>query len=301
MSFCGKTLLLVLVLSGFTMLGNHASAQAGSQCGVQTITIPAPAGSSATPSDLNDNGAIVGTLFSGTGLNVHTSGFLYSGGVFTHFSFPGAKNTSVHDMNKQGVIVGSFDAPDGNGQRAFMVHNGTFTQVQIPGFPNAPAIAQTINDQGDIAGSFNGNGTNFGFLLHQGQLTTLSFPGAQVGTFPNSINNAGVIVGIYRTAETDPDHGFMWQNGVFNNFTFPGSVSTTPIKINEAGKVVGTYIDSNQVQHGFAFVNNQFINIDPLGSASNGIVAFNSFDNLLSIATTASGHEIHKDFCGTVF
>jgi hypothetical protein len=175
------------------------------------LTIPSPAGTTTSPTDLNDNGAIVGFLFSGSGATFHTTGFLFSGGKFTHFRFPGSADTFPHSINTHGTIVGSFDQTGVSGQHAFMVHDGAFHRVNIPGFPGAFAIAMGINDFGDITGSFNGNGSDFGFLLHQGKLTIISFPGAAGGTFPQSINNQGVIVGTYFLNEqrTASAHGFM--------------------------------------------------------------------------------------------
>jgi probable HAF family extracellular repeat protein len=299
-----KAVFSTLALCCVMALTTFASAQDGiptGKCGFQHLTIPAPAGTTATPTALNDNGAIVGLLGSGSGMNFHLSGFLFSGGVFTHFSFPGAANTFPHGINKQGVIVGSFDTATGNGQSAFMVHNGVFSQINIPGFPGAPAIAEGINELGDIVGQFNGNGSDFGFLLHQGKLTIISFPGARGGTFANSINNQGVVVGTYHLTEDDSDHGFMWKNGAFTNIVFPGAGSTTPNKINDNGDIVGNYVDSKIITHGFSLDNGRFSTIDPAGSLSTEIFALNNYDNVLGVFSTASGNTLFKGFCSAVF
>ena len=303
MPFRGKTVLSTLALCT-VILANNALAQDGSstgKCGFQKLTINSPAGTTTSPTDINDNGAIVGFLGSGSGQNFHITGFLVSGGQFTRFRFPGSADTFPHDINKQGVIVGSFDATSASTQRAFMVHNGVFKQINIPGFPDAPAIATGINEFGDIAGQFNGNGSDFGFLLHQGQLTIISFPGAQGGTFPTSINNQGVVVGTYHLTEDDPDHGFMWKNGVFTTIQFPGALDTTPVKISDAGDIAGSYVDSKLISHGFSFDKSRFSTIDPPGSLSTKILALNNFDNVLGVFATSSGNTQFKGFCSSVF
>jgi uncharacterized membrane protein len=300
----GKTFFSALGLCMFIVLAYSAFGQDGSstgKCGFQKLTINSPAGTTATPTDINDNGAIVGLLGSGSGVNFHLKGFLVSGGKFSSFKFPGSANSEAFNINKQGVIVGAFDAFNGNGQNAFMVHNGVFKQINIPGFPGAPAIATGINDLGDITGQFNGNGSDFGFLLHQGKLTIISFPGAQGGTFPNSINNQGVVVGTYHLQEDDVDHGFMWKNGVFTNIAFPGAGSTTPKKIGDAGDIVGTYVDAKIISHGFAFDKGRFSAIDPPGSLSTHIFALNNFDNVLGVFSTSTGNTLFKGFCSSVF
>jgi uncharacterized membrane protein len=305
MPLCGKARFSALVFCSILNLGLALSAQDGSatgKCGFQSLTIPSPAGTTTTPTDLNDNGAIVGFLGSGSGATFHITGFLFSGGNFTHFRFPGSADTFPHDINKNGVIVGSFDVTGGSGQRAFRVQSGTFSEVKIPGFPNAPAVAEGVNDLGDIVGQFNGNGSDVGFLLHQGKLTIISFPGATNGTFPTSINNQGVVVGTYLVAEQrSGSQGFMWKNGAFTNIQFPGAAATFPTKINDNGDIVGTYVDSTQFEHGFAFENGRFSTIDTPGSQGTQIVALNNFDNVLGFFATSKENVLFKGFCSSVF
>ncbi len=152
------------------------------------------------------------------------------------------------------------------------------------------AVANGVNDLGDIVGVFTRNGSNVGFLLHQGKLTIISFPGAAGGTFPSSINNQGVIVGHYLTGEQrDGAHGFMWKSGAFTNIAPPGTVATFPVKISNNGDVVGTYIDSPQFEHGFSFDKGRYTTIDRPGFADTQIAAVNSFDNILGFASGPFG------------
>jgi hypothetical protein len=304
MPLCGKAVFTTFTVCVFA-LAISASAQDGSstgKCGFQNLIIPSPAGTTTAPTALNDNGAIVGFLESGTGTAFHITGFLFSGGTFTHFRFPGSADTLPHDINKSGVIVGSFDVTGGNGQRAFQVRSGAFSEVKLPGFPSAPAIAEGINDLGDIVGQFNGNGSDLGFLLHQGKLTIISFPGAAGGTFPSSINNQGAVVGTYfDQAERSGVHGFMWKNGAFTNVEFPGAAATQPVKISNNGDIVGTYVDSGLVEHGFSFDNGRYSTISRPGVNDTQLFAVNSFDNVIGFGSGASGGAWFKGFCSSVF
>jgi hypothetical protein len=306
MPLCRKALLPALLICSITSLTISLSAQDGSsagKCGFQNLIIPAPANTITTPAALNDKGAIVGGLSNKFDINPHTIGFLLSNGTFTHFRFPGSINTFPSDINKNGIIVGSFDFGNLDLERAFMVHNGVFHQITIPGFPNAPASANGVNDLGDIVGQFDRNGTRLGFLLHNGKLTIISFPGATRGTDPSSINDQGVIVGNYFVSgETNGGiHGFMWKNGAFTNLDFPGAAVTFLAKITNNGDVVGTYIDSAQFQNGFSFDKGRFSTIDRPGFADTRITAGNSFDNVLGFAFTESGGKWFKGFCSSVF
>ena len=154
-----------------------------------------------------------------------------------------------------------------------MVHSGVFKQITIPGFPNAVVTANGVNDNGDVVGQFNSNGTASGYLLRSGKLTTLSFPGAAGGTNPTSINNQGVIVGTYFLSSEDTAHGFMWKAGVFSNLNRPdGDGHSQPTKISNAGDVVGTYVSTaDSLQHGFSFDQGRYTKIDVPCLQSTGI------------------------------
>ncbi|HET9282128.1 MAG TPA: hypothetical protein VFR24_09230 [Candidatus Angelobacter sp.] len=274
---------------------------AQAQCGTQVLKIPSPPGSQTQPADLNDKGGIVGTLISPTTGSI--TGFLYSQGVFTHFRFPGSLTTRPGDINNHSVIVGSFTVDFSGNSHPFMVRNGVFTEIKLPGFPNANATAAGINDLGDITGVITVNGVVQSYLLHQGKVTLISFPGAEGGTFARSINNAGVIVGFFRTGPESTDHagGFTWKNGVFTTIEVPGSNDTFPAKINDKGVIVGLDFDSQDVNRGFALVDGKFFNLvpDPDGT---DVFALNNFNNVLGqIFSEPLTTGFFKGFCSAVF
>jgi probable HAF family extracellular repeat protein len=45
--------------------------------------------------------------------------------------------------------------------------------------------------------------------------------------------------------------GFVYQNRVLQTLSFPGSITTVAAGINAKGEVVGYFIDSSDVAHGF--------------------------------------------------
>lgn len=295
MSRCGKALSTALIICTIFTMRLNLFAQ--TQCGVQGLVIPAPANPNAQLTDLDDKGNILGWFSSGS----EFSGFLLVQGTLSHFKFPGSSDTFPRDINKNSVIIGSFDMGLSGPVHAFMVHNGAFSEIKLPGFPNAPVSANGINDLGDITGQVLANGVQQGFLMHQGKVTLISFPGATGGTFPASINNAGVIVGAYKIgAASSPNHGFMWQNGVFTTIEVPGSQDTTPTKINDNNVIVGDNLDSLGVGQGFALSEGKFFTLSPT-SGGTGISALNNFNNVLGEEDGAKESFPFKGFCGTVF
>jgi hypothetical protein len=300
MSRCGKLVFTALVICSIFSMSHNLFAQA--QCGEQSVTIPVPAGSQPIPTDLSDTGAILGLMITPNGTIQTTTGFLFNQGTFTHFRFPGSADTFPRDINKSAVIVGSFDLTAGGPQHAFMVRNGTFSEITLPGFSGAPVSANGINEQGDITGQFTGNGIQQGFLLRNGVLTTISFPGAAGGTFPTSIDNADEVVGFYQlTSEVGAaQHGFMWKNGVFTNIDVPGALSTTPEKINDVGVVAGFYVGTDDDSHGFGLHNGTFSTINESSLGTN-IFGLNNFNNVVGSFEIAKGTLLFKGFCSAVF
>ncbi|MFL5237477.1 MAG: hypothetical protein ACJ8EL_07715, partial [Rhizomicrobium sp.] len=109
-------------------------------------------------------------------------------------------------INADGTIAGYFG--DGN----FVNHgflraaDGTLTTFDVPGAVST--VANSINDNGEIAGYYNDNAGTHGFLLNaHGKYRTFDVSGSS-GTFPNNVNNKGQIVGWYITGEGDY-HGFV--------------------------------------------------------------------------------------------
>jgi hypothetical protein len=68
--------------------------------------------------------------------------------------------------------------------------------------------------------------------------TTIDVPGAvYTGVF--GINSAGDMVGNYGQDTNQDSHGFMYSNGTFTYFDFPGETVTVPTGINDSNLIVG--------------------------------------------------------------
>ena len=72
---------------------------------------------------------------------------------------------------------------------------------------------------------------------------------------------SGAIAGDYTDA-AGVLHGFLLSAGNVTSFDFPGSVSTNPWGINDAGQIVGIYRDAAGVSHGFLLSGGNFTSID---------------------------------------
>lgn len=270
------------------------------KCSFQRLKFPASA-ISPFPRALNDKGAIVGSFQAGAFPHRNQGFFLFQG-KFTSFMFPGSVDTTANDISTNGIIGGNFSTP-GSGH-PFMVRGGAFHEIKVPGFTTDTSFvaAAGVNDHGDVVGTLDSGSSPFevGFLLHNGKVTILSFPGAQAGTEPSSINDEGVIVGSF--SDNQGTHGFMWKAGVFSNVNPPDSVGfSQPKKISNAGDIVGSYTTADGVEHGFSFDHGKYTKIDAPGVRDTNVLGVNKFDNIVVLGTQGQTEFEFKGFCSAVF
>jgi hypothetical protein len=199
-------------------------------------------------------------------------GYLLSNGAFTAIDFPGALFSQAFAINTNGVIVGDYAAPTGNGngntQHGYVLSAGTFRAFDFPGA--AFTTARGINSQGDIVGSYytsSGNANaqylptgnaGHGFLLRAGRFTSIDFPGAVI-TEVWRITDGGQILGRYQSSTDGKYHLFLLNNGVFSPVPdVPGSLQTAPADVSfgdldGAGNIVGDYADQTPIMQRFKF------------------------------------------------
>jgi uncharacterized membrane protein len=223
-----------------------------------TIDVPGAADTGA--SGINSRGDIVGTY------NRDQHGFLLSKGHFTTIDVPGASATAGRGINRDGDIVGLYCLEgtiptlcNETGLHGFLLRQGTFATVDVPGASSTIAFA--ITAAGDIVGDYSttvGPCTTVpdagchGFLLSKGTFTTIDVPGA-FGTTARGISPEGTIVGFYLNATGF--HGFMFSNDAFITLNIDAPESLI-FSINPAGSIVGA---SN---HGFLLWRGAFSVID---------------------------------------
>ena len=94
--------------------------------------------------------------------------------------------------------------------------------------------ASGINNSGQIVGTYNTGSGLFGFLYSNGTYTTLNNSG---GTSPATeafgIDDAGLIVGMFRNAAGTADYGFLYNNGSYTTLSAPAApINTWATDIN---------------------------------------------------------------------
>ncbi len=287
---------------------------AGASVGTRFRTFLSSINISANSININNRGTLTGNYIDSNNVS---HGFLRSpGGEFLTFDAPGASSTAgtfdgtfPSGINSGGAITGNYiDSRELN--HAFLRNpKGEFTTFDAPGATSVAAFGygtfpRSINFAGSVTGHYSGaHNVIHGFVRSpSGQFTTFEAPGASIvagsglGTFPESINDAGSVTGRYADAN-GLYHGFLRSpRGEFTTFDAPGASTdsgggdgTLPKSINAAGAITGHYADAQGLIHGFVrSPSGKFTTFDapgPTGSAGWGI-----FPESINDAGAITGH-----------
>ena len=205
---------------------------------------------------LNNKGVTVGFWSSANNASMvnDNSGFWARHGQFHNANFPAGAPASppvdqLLGVNDSGVAVGFWtDATGDNHGYLVNVTTGTFGTVTDPNAPSASLTAAAINDNGGVAGFYtNQAGNTDGFLMEGHTFIDLSVPGAS-STMALGVNDHDEVVGTYTvgSGSSAATHGFSWTLGNgFQSIDDPHGMGTTTINgVNDAGDLVGFYVDS---------------------------------------------------------
>jgi hypothetical protein len=241
---------------------------------------------------INNSGTIAG--YFGDGTIVPNNGFtLTLPNTFTPENFPGSTQTQVIGINSAGATVGFYVDAAGV-THGFQDVGGTFSTIDAPGTAFNQLLG--LNDNGQSAGyssldptgmtlqrAFVQNGSTFTYI--DGFLPT-----GTSNDQATDINNAGVVSGFYTTATVTD--GFLLNGTTLTTLSFPGSVFTQALGLNNAGDVVGDYVDSFGVMHGFVFDGVSFKTFDAPGSTATTINGINDNGQIVGFFTDANQNTI---------
>jgi uncharacterized membrane protein len=206
---------------------------------LKTIDYPGAIGSTSL-SGINARGDMVGAFFDGESSHP----FLLRDGVFTPIECSISPTISAEGINASGDIVGSIVNPLIGTAAGYLWRNGECAgPIVVPGSIFTDAAA--INDRGDIAGTYGTPEGVHGFVLRDGQFTTIDYPHGGFTTI-FGINSRGDLVGTYNGSR-----GYLFDasSGEFRG-TEPFD-TLDPRGINNRGDVVGLYLSNTPNTAGF--------------------------------------------------
>ena len=183
----------------------------------------------------------------------------------------------------------------------FTEMNGAFQSYTYPGDNPADPITvfHAINNSGTISGQgYTMTYPNYlsGFTLQNGAYSNINYPWQSTDhqdgltdTYPNGINDAGVVVGSSDFYGPSPgiETAFIESNNVFTPVTYTGAVQTNFYSINNNDQIMGgylpTYTGPSAYYHSFIYHDGVF---DPI-----------NYPN--SVQTYGKGLNDNGDYVGT--
>ena len=219
------------------------------------VAIDYPQATSGVASDINPAGDILGSYMDSLGVQ---HGYLLRRGRFATINVPGATFTGAYGINPKGDITGHFGVPPSGKMNVFLLRHGRFTTYVHPDAEAGMLMtcAFGISPEGQIVGHYVDGSGMHGFLLNEGDFTTIDVPGGK-NADAQGINPKGEVVGFYTEIGTGTAtipakiHGFVMDKwGVFTQVDIPGAVDTAIRGNNPRGDLVGTYRDEYGM-HGF--------------------------------------------------
>jgi hypothetical protein len=221
-------------------------------------TFSAPSGYSLSMVDgVSDDGTVVGQL-----VNNKTQQFvaftLSASGVFTEYTAPKSITTWMYGRNSGGANTGTYqDSAYPEHIHGFQLQGSKFTTVNYPSAANTWLFDSNMT--GASVGSYSASvSVTKGFMVLNGNYTTIAFAGAQI-TNALGVNDNGEVVGSYASGSFS--NGFSWQNGTFTTINYPKSPYGTVLTgVNNSGVIVGNHISAEK-DSGFIYENGVFKNI----------------------------------------
>ena len=182
--------------------------------------------------------------------------------------------------NAFGVTVGTFSTV-ANQTQGFIQNGTQRTVVDFPGATHTEL--RGINRYGTVVGNADASGKfSVALKIKNGKTVVLPF-GDNTSVSPQAISDTGVIVGNHLVPERNNPgtldlHGFVFANGQFIDFLFPGATSTSANDINASGTIVGDFGSPNGPGH-YIYSGGKFFTVK-LPGASGILSGINGFGEL---------------------
>ena len=165
--------------------------------------------------------------------------------IFETIEVPGIDFLEIAASNDFGDYAGNTRSPDGGKIVGFTLIDGVFRRHDFPGSVNT--FFYGLDNTGKAVGHYkDADGLYHGVILEDGELHRYDFPGAAETNIYGISDETGALSGNAVDAE-GVSHAFSGDLKI----TFPGAVQTYGDFVNAAGAVVGSYIDTDGMFHGF--------------------------------------------------
>lgn len=173
--------------------------------------------------------------------------------------------------------------------------NKTALETDTYGLNNARVIVGDYVDSGSV---------QHGMILAGTKLTTVNNKSCEAisgtgGISLFAVNSAGAAAGWCTATKNGEDISFVYSKGKFTPVAFPKSFGTQATGINDKGEVVGLYIDSAGLTHGFKKVGTKYTSIDIKGDTNTVAWGVNNAGQITVYASNTAGAYVSYLMTGT--
>jgi len=206
------------------------------------------------------------------------------------FSFPSNLDwtiTIVGGITNNGTVVGLATEPD-TVPFGFVDNNGVFTALPSGQYGSE---LTGMNDAGEAVGyNLDAQRDTHPFLYNvaTGAETPITIQGLS-DVLVTGINDSGQMVGSGLNPSAHEEAFYLDGKGGSELVAPPGAISTSPKGLNNAGQVVGDYIDSAGKTHGFLFdlATNAYTTLDVPSATSTVATSINNTGQVVGYYTDA--------------
>lgn len=228
-----------------------------------TTVLDGPAGATKSfAGGISDEGTIVGYFHDGTLTpegNERRRGFIHANGAYASFDAPGATTTQLLGISSDGRYVSGYYEIDSAVIGQGFIYDRQTAQMSLIGTSgdSNQTVVKGFNDAGIAVGNERKFGTNggmgeriaFTYDIASGQRSDVLFAGYW-GASLRDIGNDGLMVGaLYSDRSTA--RAFAGTAAAYELFDLPGATQSWAYGIGGDGSIVGTYIDADNIYHGF--------------------------------------------------
>ncbi len=152
-----------------------------------------------------------------------------------------------------------------------------------------------VNNAGVIVGDYvDAKSVQHGMILAGTKLTTVNNSSCSAisglgGISFYGVNSAGAAAGWCTSSKTGLDIGFVYAKGKFTAVNFPKSNGTQATGINDKGEVVGLYLDSANLTHGFSKIGTKYTSISVKGGTNTVAWGVNNAGQISVYTTNSAG------------
>jgi hypothetical protein len=147
---------------------------------------------------INDQGVALGMAYEGDLNSLQNGvGWIWNGSAYSFFTIQGQSTGSLGifplGINDSGLVTGYYADAQGT-NHGFIKDGSTIAPFDVPGADQT--YAGTLNNSGEVVGSYNVGKVSHGFLMRGTEFVTIDFPGAD-NTVLIGNNNRGQLTGYY--------------------------------------------------------------------------------------------------------